>query len=193
MDLILTYSGLDFICIHVGASSLCHFSSQSELYKGSAGVNHRNSSSSRWCWRGSQSRCAERCHLHVQTALRRALQVEGAVTVSRTSDSCSGVKVAAVSQARGSASLSENKWRQMNKGHVLYAGNYLGVTEMIVKKNVLKLCSTPPYGTITSVVAVIERLASNPRPSSLLCWCSKREKIFSGIPAHFIQSGERTP
>ena len=47
--------------------------------------------------------------------------------------------------------------------------------------------------TITSVVAVIERLASNPRPSSLLCWCSKREKIFSGIPAHFIQSGERTP
>lgn len=89
--------------------------------------------------------------------------------MSRTSDSCSGVKVAAVSQARGSASLSENKWRQMNKGHVLYAGNYLGVTEMIVKKNVLKLCSTPPYGTITSVVAVIERLASNPRPSSLLC------------------------
>lgn len=89
-------------------------------------------------------------------------------------------------------SVSENKRRQMSKGQVLYAGNYLGVTEMIVKKNLLKLRLTPPYGTITSVIAVIECLDCNPRRSSVLCSCSKREKTFSGIHAHFIHSGQRT-
>ena len=126
----------------------------------------------------------------------RALQVEGArraVTVLRTSASRSGGKVAAVSPPCDSASVSENKRKQMSKGQVLYARNYLRVTEMIVKKNLLKLRLTPPYRTITSVIAVIECLASNPRPSSLLCSCSKREKTFSGIPAHFIHSGQRTP
>lgn len=59
---------------------LLHFATfplKAKPYKGSAGVNHRDSSSSRWCWRGSQSRRAERCHLHVQTALRELFKLKG--------------------------------------------------------------------------------------------------------------------
>lgn len=60
--------------------------------KGSFSVTHCSSSSSCWLLRGSQSRCAERCHLRVRTALRSSSgQVAWcAITALHIAAACSG-------------------------------------------------------------------------------------------------------